>query len=58
MKTETDTEIVASNDGRRRLMLRAMKEARVKMGIKERTLDADFRHETSHCQALSHETIT
>ena len=38
MKTETDTEIVASNDARRRLMLRAMKEVRVKMGIKERTL--------------------
>ena len=58
MKTETDKEIVASNDARRRLMLRTMKEVRVKMGIKERTLDADFRHETSHCQALSQETIT
>ena len=35
MKTETDKEIVASNDARRRLKLRAMKEARVKMGTKE-----------------------
>ena len=35
MKTETDKEIVASNDARRRLKLRAMKEVRVKMRIKE-----------------------
>ena len=35
VKTETDKEIVASNDARRRLKLRAMKEARVKMGTKE-----------------------
>ena len=35
MKTETDKETVASNDARRRLKLRAMKEVRVKMGIKE-----------------------
>ena len=35
MKTETDKETVASNDARRRLKLRAMKEARVKMGTKE-----------------------
>ena len=35
MKTETDKEIVASNEARRRIKLRAMKEVRVKMGIKE-----------------------
>ena len=34
MKTETDKEIVASNEARRRIKLRAMKEVRVKMGIK------------------------
>ena len=38
MKTETDEEIVASNEARRRLKLRAMKEVRVKMGIKENTM--------------------
>ena len=36
MKTETDKEIVASNETRRRIKLRAMKEVRVKMGIKEK----------------------
>ena len=36
MKTETDKEIVASNEARRRIKLRAMKEVRVKMGIKEK----------------------
>ena len=35
MKTETDKEIVASYEARRRIKLRAIKEARVKMGIKE-----------------------
>ena len=35
MKTETDKEIVASNEARRRIKLRAIKEVRVKMGIKE-----------------------
>ena len=35
MKTETDKEIVAINEARRRIKLRAMKEVRVKMGIKE-----------------------
>ena len=33
-KTVTDSEIVASNEARRRIKLRAMKEVRVKMGIK------------------------
>ena len=36
MKTETDKEIVASNEARRRIKLWAMKEVRVKMGIKEK----------------------
>ena len=36
MKTETDKEIVTSNETRRRIKLRAMKEVRVKMGIKEK----------------------
>ena len=36
MKTETDKEIVASNEARRRKESRAMKEMRVKMGIKEK----------------------
>ena len=36
MKTETDKEIVASNEARRRIKLRAMKEVHVKMGIKEK----------------------
>ena len=36
MKTETDKEIVTSNEARRRIKLRAMKEVRVKMGIKEK----------------------
>ena len=35
MKTETEKEIVASNEARRRIKLSAMKEMRVKMGIKE-----------------------
>ena len=35
MKTETDKEIVASYERRRRTKLRAIKEMRVKMGIKE-----------------------
>ena len=35
-KTVTDSEIVASNEVRRRIKLRAMKEVRVKMGIKEK----------------------
>ena len=35
VKTETDKEIVAINEARRRIKLRAMKEVRVKMGIKE-----------------------
>ena len=33
MKTETDKEIVASNEARRRIKLRAMKEVRKKLGI-------------------------
>ena len=36
MKTETDKEIVASNEVRRRIKLRVMKDVRVKMGIKEK----------------------
>ena len=36
MKTKTDKEIVASNEANRRIKLRAMKEVRVKMGIKEK----------------------
>ena len=36
MKTETDKEIVAINEACRRIKLRAMKEVRVKMGIKEK----------------------
>ena len=36
MKTETDKEIVVSNEARTRIKLRAMKEVRVKMGIKEK----------------------
>ena len=35
MKTETDKEIVASNEACRRIKLSEMKEVRVKMGIKE-----------------------
>ena len=35
VKTETDKEIVASYEARRRTKLRAIKEMRVKMGIKE-----------------------
>ena len=35
MKTETDKEIVASNEARR-IKLRPMKEVRIKMGIKEK----------------------
>ena len=35
VKTETDKEIVASYEARRRTKLRAIKEVRVKMGIKE-----------------------
>lgn len=35
MKTETDKEIVAFYEARRRIELRAIKEVRVKMGIKE-----------------------
>ena len=35
MKTETDKEIVASYEAPRRIKLSAIKEARVKMGIKE-----------------------
>ena len=35
-KTVTDKEMVASNEARRRIKLRAMKEVRVKMGIKEK----------------------
>ena len=35
-KTVTDSEIVASNEARRRTKLRAMKQVRVKMGIKEK----------------------
>ena len=34
MKTETDKEIVASDEARRRTKLRATKEVRVKMGKK------------------------
>ena len=34
MKYETDKEIIASNEARRRIELRAMKEVRVKMGRK------------------------
>ena len=33
-KTVTDREMVASNEARRRIKLRAMKEVRVNMGIK------------------------
>ena len=33
-KTATDREMVASNEARRRIKLRAMKEVRVNMGIK------------------------
>ena len=36
MRTETDKEIVASNEARRRIKSWAMKEARVKLGIKEK----------------------
>ena len=36
MKTKTDKEIVASNEARRRIKLRAMREVRVKMGIKKK----------------------
>ena len=36
MKTETDKEIVASHEARRRIKLEAMKEVRVRMGIKEK----------------------
>ena len=36
MKTETDKEIVAANEARRRIKLRAMKKVRVKMRIKEK----------------------
>ena len=36
MKTETDKEIVASNEARRRIKLRAMKEVSVKMGMNEK----------------------
>ena len=35
-KTVTDKEMVASNEARRIIKLRAMKEVRVKMGIKEK----------------------
>ena len=35
VKTETDKEIVAFYEARRRIELRAIKEVRVKMGIKE-----------------------
>ena len=35
VKTETDKEIVAINEARRGIKLRAIKEVRVKMGIKE-----------------------
>ena len=35
MKTEADKEIVAFYEARRRIELRAIKEVRVKMGIKE-----------------------
>ena len=35
VKTETDKEIVASYEARRRTKLRAIKEVREKMGIKE-----------------------
>ena len=35
-KTVADKEMVASNEARRRIKLRAMKEVRVKMGIKEK----------------------
>ena len=35
VKTETDKEIVAFYETRRRIELRAIKEVRVKMGIKE-----------------------
>ena len=35
VKTETDKEIVASCEARRRTKLRAIKEVRVKMGMKE-----------------------
>ena len=35
VKTETDKEIVASDEARRRRKLRVIKEVRVKMGIKE-----------------------
>ena len=34
VKTKTDKEIVASYEARRRIKLRAIKEVRVKMGIK------------------------
>ena len=36
MKTETDKEIVTSHEARRRIKLEAMKEVRVRMGIKEK----------------------
>ena len=36
MRTETDKEIVASNEARRRIKSWAMKEVRVKLGIKEK----------------------
>ena len=35
-KTVTNKEMVASNEARRRIKLRAMKEVRVKMGIEEK----------------------
>ena len=36
MKTETNMEMVASNEARRRIKLGTMKEMRVKMGIKKK----------------------
>ena len=55
MKTETDKEIVASNDARRRLKLRAMKEARVKMGTKENYDDKKEGEKGMRCKNLCKE---
>ena len=49
MKTETDKEIVASYEARRRIKLRAIKEARVKMGIKENCNEKKGRNQRKGC---------
>ena len=45
-KTVTDSEIVASNEARRRTKLRAMKQVRVKMGIKEKYDEKEIQNGT------------